>query len=233
MIKKISLIKFDEGGAAILQMMNINHQPVRIGAKYKIPLVKNSLRVLNFSYVILAKMNKAEDENPWAIIIVTAPYIPNLVEEVTPAINSPIWPTDEYAIRDFISDWRIQINPVEIAPTNDTLINIFLYLFLNIGDIWDMRINPYPPSFSKTAAKIMDPATGASTWAFGSHKCVKNRGNFTINAITMIIHVTNLGVRFSLLNIINIGILSVMCLLYIIIIDRSKGKEAVTVYISR
>jgi len=26
-----------------------------------------------------------------------------------------------------------------------------------------MRISPYPPNFSKMAAKIIDPATGAST----------------------------------------------------------------------
>lgn len=32
------------------------------------------------------------------------------------------------------------------------------------------RISPYPPSFSSMAAKIIDPATGASTWAFGNHR---------------------------------------------------------------
>lgn len=46
-----------------------------------------------------------------------------------------------------------------------------------------IRANPYPPSLSSTAASTMDPATGASTWAFGSHKCTKNSGNFTMNAI--------------------------------------------------
>jgi len=33
------------------------------------------------------------------------------------------------------------------------------------------------------AARIIDPAIGASTWAFGSHKCVENMGNFTINPV--------------------------------------------------
>jgi len=46
----------------------------------------------------------------------------------------------------------------------------------------------YPPSFSKIAARIIDPATGASTWALGSHKCSENSGNFTINAIISIVH---------------------------------------------
>jgi hypothetical protein len=32
------------------------------------------------------------------------------------------------------------------------------------------------------AARTMDPATGASTCAFGSHICIENIGSFTINA---------------------------------------------------
>ncbi len=35
-----------------------------------------------------------------------------------------------------------------------------------------MRIKPNPPSLSRTPARIMEPAIGASTWAFGSHKCI-------------------------------------------------------------
>ena len=31
-----------------------------------------------------------------------------------------------------------------------------------------IRSLPYPPSFSRTAARIMEPEMGASTWAFGS-----------------------------------------------------------------
>lgn len=34
-----------------------------------------------------------------------------------------------------------------------------------------MRIIPYPPSFRRMAASTMDPATGASTWAFGNQRC--------------------------------------------------------------
>ena len=56
-----------------------------------------------------------------------------------------------------------------------------------------MRISPYPPSFSRIAAKIIDPAMGASTWAFGSHKCVMKRGSLTRNAVFKIIH--NQGVE--------------------------------------
>ena len=46
-----------------------------------------------------------------------------------------------------------------------------------------MRSIPYPPSLSSTAASTMEPAMGASTWAFGSQRCSLHRGIFTINAI--------------------------------------------------
>jgi hypothetical protein len=52
-----------------------------------------------------------------------------------------------------------------------------------------IRAIPYPPSFSRIAARIIDPATGASTCALGNHKCTENRGNFTINAVIIISHV--------------------------------------------
>lgn len=47
----------------------------------------------------------------------------------------------------------------------------------------EMRIMPYPPSFSRMAAKTIDPAIGASTWALGSHRWKPYNGIFTINAI--------------------------------------------------
>lgn len=33
-----------------------------------------------------------------------------------------------------------------------------------------IRSIPYPPSFSRMAARTIDPAIGASTWALGSHR---------------------------------------------------------------
>lgn len=33
-----------------------------------------------------------------------------------------------------------------------------------------VRASPYPPSFRRIAASIIDPAIGASTWAFGSQR---------------------------------------------------------------
>ena len=55
-----------------------------------------------------------------------------------------------------------------------------------------IRHRPYPPSFNITPARIMEPSTGASTWALGSHKCKKNIGNFTKNLNTTIDLTTSL-----------------------------------------
>lgn len=32
------------------------------------------------------------------------------------------------------------------------------------------------------AARTIEPAIGASTWAFGSHRCTENSGSLAINA---------------------------------------------------
>lgn len=48
------------------------------------------------------------------------------------------------------------------------------------------RIRPYPPSLSRMPARIIDPATGASTWALGSQRCVEYKGIFTKNAMESI-----------------------------------------------
>lgn len=38
------------------------------------------------------------------------------------------------------------------------------------GSRIERRIMPYPPSFRRVPARTIDPAIGASTWAFGSHR---------------------------------------------------------------
>jgi hypothetical protein len=89
-----------------------------------------------------------------------------------------------------MSDCRKQIIDVTTPPTIATdiigLINV-LFIYLKIIII---RAIPYPPNFSRIAARIIDPATGASTCAFGSHKCTENNGSFTMNAVIIINHVS-------------------------------------------
>jgi len=44
---------------------------------------------------------------------------------------------------------------------------------------------PAPPSLRRTAAKNIDPKTGASTWALGSHMCRNIRGSLTKKAVSL------------------------------------------------
>jgi ABC-type phosphate transport system permease subunit len=60
-------------------------------------------------------------------------------------------------------------------------------LFINVK-IRDIRINPYVPSLSRTPARIIEPATGASTWALGSQRWRENMGIFTRKAKIKINH---------------------------------------------
>lgn len=61
-----------------------------------------------------------------------------------------------------------------------------------------IRASPYPPSFRRIAAKIIEPATGASTWAFGSHKWTENRGNFTKNAKIIISQIIDVSLLINI-----------------------------------
>ena len=74
-----------------------------------------------------------------------------------------------------MSNWFKQTNPIIADPVKEIEINRLVIKFLGINGL--TRINPYPPNFNKIAAKIIDPTTGASTWAFGSHKWPKKIGN--------------------------------------------------------
>lgn len=170
MIKKISLIKLILGGAAMFAQENMNHQNDNVGIIVSIPLVSITLRVDVILQLIFAIQNSADDLNPWAIIIDSLATIPSFELVNIPATINPICPTDEYAIIDFISDCRKQIIEVITPPTIATEIIGFISSLFMCLKIIIIRASPYPPSFSRMAARIIDPATGASTWAFGSHK---------------------------------------------------------------
>lgn len=73
-------------------------------------------RVWYLTYKSFTKRKRAEEDIPWAIIIIIAPDIPiKLIEKILLNTN-PIWATDEYAINDLRSFWRIQFNLVAVAP---------------------------------------------------------------------------------------------------------------------
>lgn len=87
------------------------------------------------------------------------------------------------------------------------------------------RIIPNVPNFSKIPAKIMDPATGASTCALGSHKCSMNMGALAKNAVNRDI----LHQKFTLGDIF-VWIIEKSCIVVVFItIFNNSGSEAVTV----
>lgn len=89
---------------------------------------------------------------------------------------------------DFRSVCRRQIELVIIIPHSDRRMKGYDIVVV-IGYVsCAIRIIPYPPSFRRIAARTIDPAIGASTWAFGSHKCRPYSGNLTIKAIVHASH---------------------------------------------
>lgn len=91
----ISLRVLIDGGAEMFKAININHQNVILGVSINIPLNKIMFRVWSFVYKSLTRRNRADDDNPWAIIIMIAPDNP-IVLIVNSLVNTnPIWATDE------------------------------------------------------------------------------------------------------------------------------------------
>lgn len=39
--------------------------------------------------------NSADEHSPWAIIIIMAPAVPQVVKVIIPVIKMPMWPIDE------------------------------------------------------------------------------------------------------------------------------------------
>lgn len=171
----------------------------------------------------------ADEHRPWAIIKDSDPLQPHCVVDIVPAINNAICPTEEYAIRDFISVCRVQMAPVTQAP------HIAIDEIMGDSDEFNQtralaaRRIPYLPNFSKMAARTIDPATGASTWALGNHKWVMNNGIFTINAIIVINHHKGIADCTGVDHVIK-DIDKCKFFWYIHNILIKSGKEAVIVY---
>lgn len=84
-----------DGGAEMFKAINMNHQNVILGVSINIPLNKIIFRVWSFVYKSLTNKNKADDDNPWAIIIMIAPDNPIVLIVNRPVSTNPIWATDE------------------------------------------------------------------------------------------------------------------------------------------
>lgn len=84
LISMISLKRLMDGGAAILAAVKINHHIDIVGPTDINPFVRNILRVLVISYDMFAKIKRAEDLRPWAIIMARAPVIPQTEFDIIP-----------------------------------------------------------------------------------------------------------------------------------------------------
>lgn len=114
-----------------------------------------------------------------------------------------------------------------MAPTNATLIIIAEVFLIMWGNRAYIRRIPYPPNLSRIAARIIDPATGASTCAFGSHKCIENIGSLTINPIMVIIHANDEEVySYENIIIINIGMEAVFDIKKTFLKATNIGRDA-------
>lgn len=64
----------------------------------------------------------------------------------------------------------MQVSPVITAPINEIVVTKFDIDAFTGRNREDRRNKPYLPSFKRIPARIIDPATGASTWALGSQR---------------------------------------------------------------
>lgn len=93
-----------------------------------------------------------------------APFTPHEDNVKIPAATILIWPTDEYAISAFRSVCRRQIILVISVPHMQKVIRGREIFLAEINkNIIVVRARPYPPNFKRIAARIIDPAIGAST----------------------------------------------------------------------
>lgn len=70
-----------------------------------------------------------------------------------------------------------------IMPHRESIMNGYAIESVIGFRISVIRSIPYPPSFSRIAARTMEPAIGASTWALGSQRWRPYSGIFTMKAI--------------------------------------------------
>lgn len=71
-----------------------------------------------------------------------------------------------------ITNLQKEMAKIKLFP--EEIVTIILHIFSK----------PNPPNFKSTPARIMEPTTGASTWALGSHKCTPQIGILTKKAKT-------------------------------------------------
>src|SRR5215469_18908260 len=129
--------------------------------------------------------NRAPVEMPWLICCRTDPLRPSGVSTKIPRVQKPRWLTEEYATSFFmsfcISDTKA---PYRMAMIERTIIQLRTLVCARTSGKKgsEKRIKPYVPIFSRTEARITEPAVGASTCASGNQVWKGNIGTLMANA---------------------------------------------------
>lgn len=123
--------------------------------------------------------NIPEDPKAWVTITITLVIIDRLLYIKNGTTTITMCTTDDKAIITLISILVTQI--VLIITLPKTLNEITKSIKLKEFKKGKNRIKPIPPNFNRIPANSMDPNTGASTWALGSHKWIIYIGSFTKN----------------------------------------------------
>lgn len=88
--RKISAVRFIDGGAPIFPASMIKSQRDIAGEMHIIPLEIIMLRVFVDSYIEFAREKRPEDARPCATIMTRAPIIPQVDLSISPAMRRAI-----------------------------------------------------------------------------------------------------------------------------------------------
>lgn len=103
--------------------------------------------------------------------------------DIIELMDSPMCEIEEIADIFLMSELRndITIHIMIEYHEIDMIIHLIVINFSVIDLVF--FINPTIPSLIITPAKIIEPIVDASTWAFGSQRCIKNMGIFIISMV--------------------------------------------------
>lgn len=94
-ISRISPSRLYVKGPPKFATININHNILKNGQYMRNPVLIKYLRECDRSYIIFAPANIAEEQNPWAIMIIIPPSPPIGNSERKPMITNDMCTTDE------------------------------------------------------------------------------------------------------------------------------------------
>src|SRR5437764_4329049 len=140
-------------------------------------------------------------------------------------VTKPMCATEEYAISFFMSSCTSATSEVyTMAITESVKINGARSIEAcgNMGN--EKRRKPYPPIFSRIAARITEPAVGASTCASGSQVCTGHIGIFTAKDAKKASH-SQVCMPCGNANFISVGMSVVFACQYIAVIASSISTE--------